>query len=75
MKQGFPGIKKSVPENLKIKGDNVFRLRYAHSAMVEAESTRDDLRTSRSDLIKAKEILNDRETENQQLKIVIGKTR
>ena len=43
--------------------------------MVEAESTRDDLRTSRSDLIKAKEILNDRETENQQLKIVIGKTR
>jgi len=53
----------------------VARLRYAHSAMVEAELTRDDLRTSRSDLIKAKEILNDRETENQQLKIVIGKTR
>jgi len=53
----------------------VVRLRYAHSAMVEAEERRDDLRSSRDDLQRAKESLNDVTSENQQLKIVIGKTR
>ena len=52
-----------------------FVSRYAHSAMLEAEETKSDLHTSRTDLQKARETLNDVNTENQQLKIVIGKTR
>jgi len=53
----------------------VARLRYSHSAMLEAEETKSDLHNSRTDLQKARETLNDVATENQQLKIVIGKTR
>merc|ERR1712038_408146 len=53
----------------------VARLRYAHSAMLEAEATKSSLRDSQSDLLKAKETLNDVNTEIEQLKIVIGKTR
>ena len=46
----------------------VARLRYSHSAIKDAENTK-------SKLLKAKVSLNDVTSENEQLKLVIGKTR
>jgi hypothetical protein len=53
----------------------VARLRYSHTAMVEADASKKGLKETERKLKEAKKTLNDITNENQQLKIAIGKAR
>merc|ERR1712241_660778 len=53
----------------------VARLRYSHTAMAEAESSKKGFEETQRQLKEAKKSLNDITNENQQLKIAIGKAR
>ena len=53
----------------------VARLRYAHSAMVQAENSKKDLKATEIRLKEARQTLNEVSHENEQLKLAVAKAR